>query len=152
MTDDPCLLDRLRSGVVTRSAAESQAVAGEMVRQLPACLTLALSGEVGAGKTTFTQGLARALGVKGPVTSPTFAIFNLHDGHDRRLVHLDAYRLSGPAALDALLIHDFLVPPYLLVCEWPENVLPALPDPVWWLHLERLEEGVHSLRLAETPA
>ena len=66
-------------------------------RSLPADATLALHGDLGAGKTTFVQGLARAWRVSGPVTSPTYTIFTLHRG-DRLCVHLDGYRLEAPGA------------------------------------------------------
>ena len=88
------ILEKLRQGVTTESAEETQALAKELAQVLPPEITLALHGDMGVGKTTFVQGLAQGLGVTGRVTSPTFAIFSVHRGKTRSLIHLDAYRLE----------------------------------------------------------
>ncbi|RRJ99433.1 tRNA (adenosine(37)-N6)-threonylcarbamoyltransferase complex ATPase subunit type 1 TsaE [Opitutaceae bacterium TAV3] len=72
------ILSQLRAGVITGSAAESQALAEQLAEVLPAGTVLALHGDLGVGKTTFVQGLARGLGIGGAVTSPTFNVFTLH--------------------------------------------------------------------------
>ncbi|PHX71881.1 MAG: tRNA (adenosine(37)-N6)-threonylcarbamoyltransferase complex ATPase subunit type 1 TsaE, partial [Opitutia bacterium] len=112
---------QLRAGVTTSSADETQALATEFAAALPPDATLALHGDLGVGKTTFVQGLARGFGILEQVTSPTFTIFTLHRG-TRTLVHLDAYRLDRAAQLDSLMLEDFLTPPYCLAVEWPENI------------------------------
>lgn len=93
---------------------------------------ITLSGELGAGKTTFTQALARALGVTDTVTSPTFVLEKIYelpeDATFKRLVHIDAYRLTsgddlGPLAFESL----YSDPHTILVLEWPERVSSALP-------------------------
>src|SRR5437867_4072148 len=127
------ILDKLRAGVTTGSAAATQALAAEFAAALPPDATLALHGDLGVGKTTFVQGLARGFGVTDAVTSPTFTIFTLHRG-TRTLVHLDAYRLGYAAQLDALMLDDFLVSPYCLAVEWPENIASWLPPGA--LHLD----------------
>ena len=76
---------KLRAGVITASAEETHALARELAVALPPDATLALHGDLGVGKTTFVQGLARGLGVNEPVTSPTFNIFTLHRGATRTL-------------------------------------------------------------------
>lgn len=97
-------------------------------------LLVTLSGELGAGKTSFTQGMARALGIEESVTSPTFVlekIYELPKESGRgfmRLAHLDAYRLEGGAALRPLGFHELYADPKtLIVLEWPERVAAALP-------------------------
>jgi len=138
---------RLRAGVTTRSAEETQALAAEFAASLAVDAVLALHGDLGAGKTTFVQGLARGLGVTEPVTSPTFAVYNLHRGR-RLLVHLDAYRLNSAAELDALMIDDFLESPYCLAIEWPEKVRAWVPASA--LHLElALTDAGHRIQLVE---
>src|SRR5688500_20393500 len=87
------ILSQLRAGVITSSAEETRALAAEFARTLPPDVTLALHGNLGVGKTTFVQGLARGLGITDTVTSPTFNIFTLHRGRIN-LLHLDAYRLE----------------------------------------------------------
>lgn len=140
------ILARFRTGIATSSAAETQTLAAEFAAALPENLTLALHGTLGVGKTTFVQGLARGFGVSEPVTSPTFNLYTVHRGH-RTLVHLDAYRLENAAQADALLIEDFLTPPWCLAVEWPDNITPWLPSPVWHLDLGILPDQRHTLKL-----
>jgi len=104
-----------------------------------------LSGELGAGKTSFTQGVARALGVAGAVTSPTFVlmkIYPLENSSFARLVHIDAYRLQGgkdlaPLGLDAI----FADTSALVLLEWPEQVADGLPEADHALSLSVSGEG-----------
>jgi len=128
------IYDKLRAGVTTTSAGETQAIAAELALALPADTTLALHGDLGVGKTTFVQGLARGLGITEPVTSPTFTLYTLHRGPRCLLAHLDAYRLENGAQLDSLMLDDFLVSPYCLAIEWPEHVANWLPPGT--LHLD----------------
>jgi tRNA threonylcarbamoyladenosine biosynthesis protein TsaE len=136
--------------VVTSSAAETQTLAAEFAAALPPDATLALHGDLGVGKTTFVQGLARAFGITEHVTSPTFTIFTVHRGQGslaRNLVHLDAYRLERGAQLDALMLEDFLTPPYCLAVEWPDNVADWLPPTTLHLDLGIAPDERHTLRL-----
>jgi tRNA threonylcarbamoyladenosine biosynthesis protein TsaE len=138
---------KLRAGVTTSSAEESHALAEEFARALPADTTLALHGDLGVGKTTFVQGLARGLGVTDPVTSPTFNIFTLYQGAGRRLVHMDAYRLENDRQLDALMLEDFLVGPWILAVEWPEKIAAWIPRNALHLDLGITPEQRHTIRL-----
>ena len=139
------ICDRLRTGVLSTSAEETQALARELAQVLPPDTVLALHGDLGVGKTTFVQGLAREFGIEGPVTSPTFTIYTIHQGK-RRLVHLDAYRLSSAAQMDTLLVDDFLQSPYCLAIEWPERIESWIPAEAWHLDLG-IESSGHRLRL-----
>jgi tRNA threonylcarbamoyladenosine biosynthesis protein TsaE len=127
------IFDKLRAGVTTRSAEETRSLATEFGAALSPGSVLALHGDLGVGKTTFVQGLARGLGVDGGVTSPTFNIFTLHRGKTN-LLHLDAYRLESAREVEDLLIEDFMEPPWCLAVEWPEKVATWLP--VGALHLD----------------
>lgn len=137
---------RLRGGVTTASAAESQAVAAELAASLPPDCTLALHGDLGTGKTTFVQGLAQGLGITEAITSPTFTIFNLHRGR-RMLVHLDAYRLETPQEIDDLLLEDYLVSPWCLAVEWPEKIASWIPANALHLDLGITPDERHTIRL-----
>ncbi|MEY4488947.1 MAG: hypothetical protein RIQ79_1455 [Verrucomicrobiota bacterium] len=141
------VLSELRNGVCTASAAETQALARRLALELPPGTVLALHGDLGAGKTTFTQGLARGLGIQESVTSPTFTIFTLHRHEGKTLVHLDAYRLDGADGLEGLMIDDFLVPPWWLVVEWPEKVAAWLPADALHFELGITAGERHTLRL-----
>lgn len=92
-----------------------------------------LSGELGAGKTSFTQGVARALGVTDAVTSPTFVlekIYLLENQSFERLIHIDAYRLTSGSDLHALGFDELMEnPKNLILLEWPEKVGDKLPRP-----------------------
>ncbi|MEO6243943.1 MAG: tRNA (adenosine(37)-N6)-threonylcarbamoyltransferase complex ATPase subunit type 1 TsaE, partial [Opitutaceae bacterium] len=115
------IYNRLRAGVVTESAAKTQALAAELAAALPPEATLALHGDLGVGKTTFVQGLARGLGITEPVTSPTFNIFTLHRGRTN-LLHLDAYRLEHARQVEDLLLADFMLSPWCMAVEWPDKI------------------------------
>lgn len=140
------IFDKLRAGVITRSAEETRSLAKELGAALPAGSVLALHGDLGVGKTTFVQGLARGLGVDGGVTSPTFNIFTLHRGKTN-LLHLDAYRLDSTREVEDLLIEDFMEPPWCLAVEWPEKVDAWLPAGALHLDLSIGPEHAHHVRL-----
>jgi tRNA threonylcarbamoyladenosine biosynthesis protein TsaE len=80
---------------------------------------VALHGDLGVGKTTFVKGIGRALRITDSVTSPTFSIMAQYSGV-MNLVHIDAYRLDRPECLEVL---DYVQPPYVIVVEWPENLI-----------------------------
>ncbi len=144
------IFDKLRAGVTTASAAETQVLAAEFAAALPPDTTLALHGNLGVGKTTFVQGLARGLGITEPVTSPTFNIYTVHHAHGaggRTLVHLDAYRLDHPQQVEDLLLEDFLVSPWCLAVEWPEKIPGWLPPGAMHLDLGIAADERHTLRL-----
>ena len=87
-----------------------------------------LSGELGAGKTVFTKGVATALGVKESVLSPTFTIMNEYDGEKFKLCHFDAYRLrSGDEAIEAGVADEIGERNTVCVIEWFENIKDILP-------------------------
>lgn len=110
----------------TRSVEETWNVAREFAKDLKAGDVVCLEGDLGAGKTTFTQGLAAALGVKGRVTSPTFCIVQEHRG-ERFMVHMDLYRLKDEADVEAIGWDDYLARGAILVVEWPDRAGSLLP-------------------------
>jgi tRNA threonylcarbamoyladenosine biosynthesis protein TsaE len=140
------VLERLNAGIVTSTADETRSVAAELARALPPDSTLALHGDLGVGKTTFVQGLARGLGIQDSVTSPTFNIFTLHRG-PVNLLHLDAYRLENSQQVDDLLLSDFLITPWFLAVEWPEKIPGWLPANTLHLTLGIDSSERHTLQL-----
>ncbi|WP_269523852.1 tRNA (adenosine(37)-N6)-threonylcarbamoyltransferase complex ATPase subunit type 1 TsaE [Coraliomargarita parva] len=138
---------RLRAGLATRSAAETDAAARALAPHIPEDHVLAFHGDLGAGKTTFIKGLARGWGISEAVTSPTFNLYTVYQG-SRQLVHLDAYRLHDGSDLDSLMIEDFLQSPWCLAVEWPERITDSIPDQAWHLYLELdLKANCHRIRL-----
>ena len=127
--------------IVLATAAETQAFGHQLAALLPPAALLLLSGPLGAGKTCLVQGLAEALGVREPVTSPTFALAQHYPG----LVHLDLYRLPGGGAADELFAQEEEVARelgWLLAVEWPERLCWP-PRDAWRLRLEPAGEGRH---------
>lgn len=106
------------------------ACAREVLASLGERRLVTLSGDLGAGKTSFVQALARELGVKGAVQSPTFSLLRAYvTTHScyRRLVHIDAYRIEDPREALALDLETELADSRTIVCiEWPENIESAL--------------------------
>jgi len=144
------ILGQLTTGIDTTTAAETEALAGELAIVLPEDTVLALHGDLGAGKTTFIRGLARAWDIREPVTSPTFNLYTIYEGR-RQLVHLDAYRLGSADDLEALMIQDFMRSPWCFAIEWPERIGEAVPEGAWHLYLEIAPEEKHRIRLDATP-
>jgi tRNA threonylcarbamoyladenosine biosynthesis protein TsaE len=98
------------------SSAETERLGADLAKSLnPGDLVL-VSGELGSGKTTFVRGACRALGVSGPVTSPTFTIGHLYDGDCVEIAHLDLYRLSE---IDPAILEDYVTPDRITFVEWP---------------------------------
>jgi tRNA threonylcarbamoyladenosine biosynthesis protein TsaE len=112
----------------TRSAGETEALGAELARQLEPGDVVVVSGEVGAGKTTLIRGACRALGIEGPVTSPTFTIGHRYRGGRLPVSHLDLYRLQGLEDEDPALLEDYLGPDAISFIEWPAVADPQLAD------------------------
>jgi tRNA threonylcarbamoyladenosine biosynthesis protein TsaE len=107
------------------SAEETEAAGAELAQRLAPGDVVLVSGELGSGKTTFIRGAARALGVEGPVTSPTFTIGHVLPGSPE-VAHLDLYRLGSLAGEDPALLEDYLTPERVGFVEWPAAAGPAL--------------------------
>lgn len=142
-------LGKFRTWTLCRSPEETEAAAARIAALLPPEATLALHGELGAGKTTFVRGLARAFGVAQPITSPSYNIYAIYEGRSRQLVHMDAYRLPSPEAAEALMLEEFMRSPRCWVVEWPEKIADALPADALHFDFEIVSAGTHRFRLRE---
>ena len=109
----------------TKSPNETEAAGAELAGRLRPGDVVLVSGELGSGKTTFVRGACRALGVEGPVTSPTFTIGQVL-GQSPEVAHLDLYRLGSLAGEDPALLEDYLTPERVGFVEWPALAEPAL--------------------------
>ncbi len=103
------------------SPEETERAGAELAARLRPGDVVLVSGELGAGKTTFVRGAARALGVTEPVTSPTFVVGLLYDGAAGQVAHLDLYRLSGLHGEDPGLLDPYFGPDVITFVEWPER-------------------------------
>jgi tRNA threonylcarbamoyladenosine biosynthesis protein TsaE len=104
---------------------DTEAAGAQLAGRLGAGDVVLVSGELGSGKTTFVRGACRALGVEGPVTSPTFTIGHVLPGSPE-IAHLDLYRLGSLAGEDPALLEDYLTPERVGFVEWPSVAEPAL--------------------------
>ncbi|KKU82541.1 MAG: hypothetical protein UY09_C0012G0045 [Parcubacteria group bacterium GW2011_GWA2_47_8] len=138
------------TNIRTRNAEETKKIAAEMGRKLlvdiqagavTGPVILALQGDLGAGKTTFVQGLASGLGIDARVTSPTFTIMQRYPipGLNGSLYHIDCYRLEGGEQLDAIHFNDIVADSRSIIAiEWPERVGARVPRGA---HTVKFREG-----------
>lgn len=147
--------------LVTHSTEETQALARRVVHQLltregiaGTATIVALQGDLGAGKTAFTKGLAKALGIQEEVTSPTFVIQKIYpipgSGPFAQLVHIDAYRLEGRDELRTIGWNEYATDPKnLVVMEWPEQVGLGVPERAYWFMFEHVRENERKIEVDE---
>lgn len=141
----------------TASAKETQKIAANLARKIVklkpqkhACV-FALEGELGAGKTTFIQGFAKALKIKQRITSPTFVLmrhYKLRIGNCKLLVHIDAFRLKDWHDLASLGIKDILADPgNIVLIEWAERIRPILPQKRTKIHIDHLDQTTRQISI-----
>ena len=123
----------------TNSPEETEAVGAALAEKLPAGTVIAYRGDLGAGKTAFTRGLARGLGIGDPVTSPTYTIVNEYLSGRMPLFHFDMYRLHSADDLFDIGWDDYLERGGVCAVEWSENVEDALENPIT-VTIEKLGE------------
>ena len=122
--------------VATGSAVETQALAAALAAEMPPGTVLCLHGDLGVGKTCFVQGMARALGVRRPVGSPTFTLINEYKGQ-KPLAHIDLYRIRGAGDAFGLGLEDYLYHyDGIVAIEWAERAGDLLPETCWHVRLE----------------
>ncbi len=135
--------------VTTRSASQMRDLGMRVAKALRPGDVLLLQGELGSGKTTFVQGMARGLGVKGRVTSPTFTLLREYRGR-LSLVHLDAYRLEGPLDLYEIGVEEYLEGDAVLAVEWGDRVKGFFRPPYLEVRME-YGEGEKERRVLFVP-
>ena len=121
---------------ITKSREETIKFAEEYGKTLRGGDVLLLDGEMGAGKTVFTKGIALALGINAELTSPTYAYLNDYDG---KLYHYDCYRLSSGEDAEALGLTEYFYGNGVCVVEWSENIADVLPDNCKRVKIEKID-------------
>jgi len=124
----------------TKSAAETESLGARIAERLEPGDVVLLAGELGTGKTTLVRGACRALGVPGPVTSPTFTIGQRYEGGRLPVSHLDLYRLQTLEGEDPALLEDYLRPEGVAFVEWPAAGSGRLDRPALEVRLAHLDE------------
>ncbi len=133
---------------VTRSPDETVSIGQMIGEKLLAGSVVALWGEMGAGKTTITRGIAHGLGISPriPITSPTFTLINEYDGR-LRLYHIDLYRIGSEDELDTLPLREILQGDGVSVIEWPEKLKVYLPEVRLDVVLDFVDENTRRITL-----
>ena len=130
----------------TNSPAETEAIAEKLAKYLSAGTVIAYRGDLGAGKTAFTRGLAKGLGCSDMVTSPTYTIVNEYLGGRLPLFHFDMYRLRSSDDLWDIGWEDYLDRGGVCAVEWSENVADAMEDPIL-ITIEKLGEDTRQITI-----
>lgn len=134
---------------ISQSEKETSQIAADVAATLKGGEILALKGDLGAGKTTFTKALAAALGVSESVTSPTFLIvkqYQIPSGRIKRLIHIDCYRLNGINDLESIGFPDFIDDKNaVIVVEWPENIWEAIEHKAKMIEFYHVKEDVRRI-------
>jgi tRNA threonylcarbamoyladenosine biosynthesis protein TsaE len=134
------------------SLTQTEQIANDFVATLAprtSATIVALHGDLGAGKTTFTQSVAKALGVTETVTSPTFVIekiYKLDHKNFSHLIHIDAYRLESGKELETLGWNEIAEDPKnVIFIEWPEKVADILPENIKHIYFTHVDEGTREI-------
>jgi tRNA threonylcarbamoyladenosine biosynthesis protein TsaE len=135
--------------LLSDSAAATERIGAELAENLRPGDVVLVAGELGAGKTTLIRGACRALGVEGPVTSPTFTIGQRYRGR-HPISHLDLFRLESLEGEDPGLIEDYLTSDAIAFLEWPEAAEPRLESPA--LRIRIRHAGGDARRIEIRPA
>lgn len=131
---------------ITHSPEETEKIGEALAKSLQPGTILAYRGDLGAGKTAFTRGLARGLGCKETVTSPTYTIVNEYLGGRLPLFHFDMYRLASSDDLWDIGWEDYLEREGVCAVEWSENVQDAMEDAVT-VTIEKLGENTRQITI-----
>ena len=126
---------------VTHSREETEALGARLADALTGGRVVAFTGDLGAGKTAFVSGMARALGVEERVTSPTFTIVNEYEGGRLPLFHFDMYRLGSADELFHIGWEDYLARGGVCAVEWSERIAGALPPETITVTVSRCPEN-----------
>ncbi|HAV79026.1 MAG TPA: tRNA (adenosine(37)-N6)-threonylcarbamoyltransferase complex ATPase subunit type 1 TsaE [Anaerolineae bacterium] len=140
------ILDSHSFDFFSRSPEQTRRIGARLGGALQAGDVICLQGDLGAGKTTFVQGIAQGWGSQDSVSSPTFIIVNEYRRSDEsRLFHMDAYRLDSPLEAEQLDLDSMLAEGALLI-EWPERIDGLVPVDTLWIKLEHVDEEEREMK------
>ena len=133
--------------LLTHSKEETMAIATKIADKLPLGSVLTLTGDLGAGKTTFVRGLAIGLGINEVVQSPTFNIMKIYFKAKTPLIHIDAYRLEGQNIDIGL--EEFIEGSGVCFIEWPKFIEPLIPSKHLEISLKRIDDEVREIEIID---
>jgi len=131
--------------ITTHSPEETIDAAKKLGSMLHAGDVIAYKGGLGAGKTTFTRGLAIGLGLGDNVFSPTFALVNEYKGKNISLYHFDMYRISGEDDLESTGFYDYPFEDNIVAVEWSENIADFLPENTIYITISRIDDDTREI-------
>lgn len=132
---------------ISKSPQETELFAENFTSSLNGGEVIAFRGDLGAGKTCFTRGLARGLGFSGTVTSPTFALINEYFGGRLPIFHFDMYRIGSWDELYSSGFFDYIEEGGVVVAEWSENIENALPEDTFYVEIEKISDNERKITL-----
>lgn len=135
--------------IYTSSPEETIEAGKKLGSRLTGGEVIAYKGGLGAGKTTFTRGLALGMGLEDNVSSPTFAIVNEYHGNGLSLYHFDMYRISGGEALETTGFFDYMSDSAVIAAEWSENIEDELDGNTLTLTIESVSEEQRKITLTD---
>ena len=133
--------------IISESEAETVKLGEEIAGKLKKGDIVALSGDLGTGKTAFVKGLARGLGIGEYVTSPTFTLVQSYKGEEVTLHHFDVYRISDEDELFETGFEEYLYEGNICVIEWADMIENLIPPRAIWIYFERMEDGNDKRRI-----
>ena len=132
---------------ISDSPQKTEEIAAKFAEKLHGGEVIAFTGNLGAGKTCFTRGLAKGLGYKGDVTSPTFALINEYLGGRINLYHYDMYRISSWDELYSSGFFEYLDENGVIAVEWSENIENALPDNTYYVEIKMTDFNTREISI-----
>lgn len=137
---------------ISNSPQDTEKIAQEFAKELKGGEVIAFTGNLGMGKTCFTRGLAKGLGFKGEVTSPTFALVNEYRGGRLDVFHFDMYRVGGWDDLYSTGYFEYLDEDGVVVIEWSENIASALDNETIYINIEVIGESSRRITVSRGEA
>lgn len=131
--------------ITSSNVEETQRIAAALSEVVVPGTVIALEGDLGAGKTHFTQGLARGLGVGEAVTSPTFNVMSIYDQGRLPLYHFDLYRLEDVLELEDIAFYDYVEADGVSCIEWAAKFPEEIPVSALWISITTCEDGKRSI-------
>ncbi len=126
---------------------ETLRIAAKLAVELPSGSVIGFIGGLGMGKTAFTSGFVKGLGIDCDVSSPTFAICNEYIGNQKRVYHFDMYRIESWEDLYSTGFFDYLDSGAYILAEWSENIFGALPDDSVIVEIEKIGENTRKIKI-----
>ena len=132
---------------ISKSEKDTYKIAKKFERALSGGEVVILNGDLGAGKTTFTKGLAKALGITENVTSPTFTLMNIYTSGRLKLYHFDMYRIEDESEAQELGLDEFFYGNGVCMIEWAENIKNMLPKNLITINITKLGENEREIEI-----